>query len=64
MRKMGLAREALKGFQAREKTPIVVVAPDWDPRTADGRLSDEGLPLPESARYLERIVQSLPKISP
>jgi hypothetical protein len=62
VRKMGLAREALKGLQAREGMPIAVVAPDWDPGAADGRLSDEGLPLPDAVRYVERLVQSLPKV--
>jgi hypothetical protein len=62
LRKMGLARETLKRLQARDGAPIVMVRPDWDQASADGRLSDEGLPLPDAVRYLERLVQSLPKI--
>jgi hypothetical protein len=64
LRKMGLARETLKGLQTREGLPIAVVPPEWDAAMADGRLSDEGLPLPDAVRYLERLVQSLPRISP
>jgi hypothetical protein len=63
LRKMGLAREALKGLQRRDKMPIRVVPPDWDTRAADGSLSDEGLPRPEAVRYLERLVRSLPKVT-
>ena len=43
--------------------PIAVVPPDWDAGAADGRLSDEGLPLPDAVRYMERLVQSLPKVT-
>ncbi len=62
LRKMGLAREALKGLQAREGMPIAVVPPEWDEGAIDGRLSDEGLPLPAAVRYLERLVRSLPRV--
>ena len=56
LRKMGLAREALKGLQTRDGMPIAVVPPDWDEIMVDGRLSDEGLPLPDAVRYMERLV--------
>ena len=61
LRKMGLARDSLKALQRAELVDIEVVQPNFDERVADGRLSDEGLPLPESVRYIERLVRSLPK---
>ncbi|HEY6508581.1 MAG TPA: patatin-like phospholipase family protein [Vicinamibacterales bacterium] len=64
LRKMGLAREALKALQDTESMEIEIVRPDFDKSVADGLLSDEGLPLPNSVRYLERLVRSLPRIVP
>ena len=61
LRKMGLARDSLKALQRAELVDIEVVQPNFDERVADGRLSDEGLPLPESVRYIERLVRSIPK---
>ena len=61
LRKMGLARDALKALQRAEVVDIEVVQPNFDERVADGRLSDEGLPLPESVRYIERLVRSIPR---
>ena len=43
---------------------IQIVPPDFDKTVADGQSSDEGLPLPNSVRYLERLVRSLPRITP
>jgi predicted acylesterase/phospholipase RssA len=60
LRKMGLARESLKALQEMELVDIEVVQPNFDVRVADGRLSDEGLPLPEAVRYIERLVRSIP----
>ena len=64
LRKMGLAREALKSIQDTQSMEIEIVRPDFDKSVADGLLSDEGLPLPLSVRYLERLVRSLPRIAP
>ncbi len=61
LRKMGLARESLKALRDTELVDIDVVQPNFDEKVADGRLSDEGLPLPESVRYIERLVRSIPR---
>jgi predicted acylesterase/phospholipase RssA len=61
LRKMGLARDSLKALQHAELADIEVVQPNFDPSVADGRLSDEGLPLPEAVRYIEQLVRSIPK---
>jgi hypothetical protein len=61
LRKMGLARDSLEALQRAELLDIEVAQPDFDEGVADGRLSDEGLPLPEAVRYIERLVRSIPK---
>ena len=61
LRKMGLARDSLKALQHAELVDIEVVQPNFDASVADGRLSDEGLPLPEAVRYIEQLVRSIPR---
>ena len=61
LRKMGLAREALKALQRDTGVRIVPSATPFDERAADGSASDEGLPLAGAVQALQRLTRSLPE---
>jgi hypothetical protein len=64
LRKMGIAREALKSLQREIGVRVVVAHPQFDASVADGKLSDEGLPLGDWVQALQRLARSLPEITP
>jgi len=59
LRKMGVARESLLALKRTHE--LTVDQPPFDLAVANGKLSDEGLPIGDAIRRLRGIVRSLPR---
>jgi hypothetical protein len=59
LRKMGVARESLLALKRTHE--LVVGEPEFDSTLADGKASDEALPIGDAVRRLRTIVRSLPR---
>ena len=64
LRKMGLAREALRALRETHDAEIEMGEAKFDATVADGKASDEGLPSVAGLQQLRTIVRSLPPRTP
>ena len=61
LRKMGVARDALKALREDLRVGIEVAAPEFDAEELDQSASDEALPTEDAFKRLRGIIRSLPQ---